>query len=198
MCRKKREWERASRKLSLPCHFQQCPLGLSVPWSPLWWWVQPGSLPKSLFYAPSLARGEGRVESHRVTCSGLGLVVIRGLPWDHARQIPLESSVLFVTWLAQFALVWWHTAVEGCCKKYQGQNWNFPCFCNVFSHKDQGFLQQLSPQSGCSRHIPLILLTLSLQVQIWSISPYKMNQWNCWRCLWKTGFSCSTNEMQFT
>lgn len=60
---------------------QQCGVGPAVPWSPLWWWVQPGSLPKSLFCAPSLAPGEGRVRSHCVTGSALGLVVIGGVPW---------------------------------------------------------------------------------------------------------------------
>lgn len=154
MCREEREWERANRKWS-PLWIQQCPLGPSVPWSPLWWWVQPGSLPKLLFYAPSLAPGEGGVSLCHMFWSQFG---------GHQRGSALgsykvmESSVLFVSRLAQFALVWWHAAVEGCCKKCQGQNWNFACFCNKFTHKGQDCLQQLWPQSGCFKaHTPNII-----------------------------------------
>lgn len=172
MCREKREWERASRKWSA-LWIQQYLLGPSVPWSPLWWWIQPGSLPKSLFYAPSLARGEGRVGSHCATCSGLGLVVIGGVcpgVWKVTK-----SSVLFVTRLAQFALAWWHIAVEGCCKKYWGQNWNSAFSATGFPTKVKVFCNNFDHRVGVLRDILQILLTLSLQMQLWSVSPYKMN-----------------------
>lgn len=136
---------------------------LQCPDVPLCCWIQPTSLPKSLFYA----RGEGRV-------SGVSLIMPHVLvlfrwssgvgPGGPTRQIPPKSNVLFVTLLLGMALVWWHMAVEGCCKKYQSQRWNFVSatsfptkinvFCKDFSHK------------WVFKAVLQMLLTLSLQKQI--------------------------------
>lgn len=120
-----------------------------------------GSLPESLFYAPSLAQGEGRAGSHRCTfwsCfgghQGSALGVIQG-------KYPQSQVSCLWPCLCSFPLVLWHDTVEGCCKKCQVRSCLCKaktetlllCFCNKFLHKGQCFLQQLSPPCKCFRHI---------------------------------------------
>lgn len=192
MCREKGEWERVSRKWS-SLWIQQCPLGPSVPCSPLWWWVQPCSLPKSLFYAPSLAGwGYGGVSSCHMFWSWFVGHQGSALGSYKANASGVKCPICDLAGTVCTCLV---THRPGrLLQEVSRPELKLCLFLQQVSNKGQGFLQQLSPQSGCVRHILQILLTLSLQMQIWSISPYKMNQWNCWRCLWETGFSCSTNE----